>query len=117
TTSPEFLKLRFIGPIIPITSIDTAPLIMSAHHWFVVRCGDHDAVFVGKTRVVGIVIGKCRRAPHGRPQIVAFVSQNEFKNLFVKLMIEATEFPLCPVSQRRCFVIDKNSAILYSRCR
>ena len=117
TTSPEFLKLRFIGPIIPLTSIDPAPLIMSAHHWFVVRCGNHYAVLVGQTRVVGIVIGERRGAPHGRPQIVSLISKNEFKNFFVELVIETAEFFLRPVSQRRCFVIDKNSAILYSRCR
>ena len=59
------------------------PLLLRAQHRLLVGSAHHDAVFVGESRVVGIILGE-RVVPHRRPEVVALEAENDLENARVE---------------------------------
>ena len=85
---------------------------MRAHEGFVVGGTDHDAIFIGQNRILWIIVVK-GIAPHGWPQEITFEAEDEFKDFFVKLMVETTKLFFGPTRKGRSFIVDKNAPIFY----
>ncbi len=85
---------------------------MRAHHGFVVRSGHYNSHFVGQNRVDGIVAVETG-PPHGRPHIIPFQAQDQFKNFFVKFMVKPAVIFHSPAAQRGFFVVQENTAVFH----
>ena len=64
------------------------PFLMVASHGFVVRSAHDDAHLVGQ-RAVERIVEIEGIAPHGGPQVVAFQTEEQFEDVFVKKVVEA----------------------------
>ncbi len=60
---------------------------MGPHERFMMRGTNDHAICMGQGSVQGIVIVK-GPAPHGRPQVIAFHSQDQLEHMGIKRMIE-----------------------------
>ena len=94
--------------------VNPLPFLPGAPERLAVR-GTHDnAVHVRKlsTRKPRSLLRK-DRVPHGRPQIIAFETQQQDKNLLICLGIDAAKRLHTPVSKSRPLIIDKEAAVFY----
>src|SRR5690606_37129883 len=112
TAAPEFLQFYLVAVVIPFATAMPSPFVVGAHQWFMVRSADDDAIFIGGFYVERIVIVKCV-APHGRPDIISFETEDKFENLFIKEMVEAAECGAAPARQGRRFIINKYATVFY----
>jgi hypothetical protein len=72
----------------------------------------YDTPFICQNRVEGIISVE-GVSPHGRPEVIATQPQQQFKYLFIYMMVEATELFFCPTGKGGCFIVNKDAAIFY----
>ena len=79
-----------------------------------VRGAHHDAVFIGQTRALGIVVVE-GVVPHRRPEEVAAQSQDQLEDVHVHLAVDAAELLLRPTGERRRLVVEEDAAVFHRR--
>ena len=115
--APILVDLFGVGGIVPGAVVRIlCPLLLGAHHRFLVRCPHHDAVLIRETRVLRIIRGK-GVVPHGRPQVVRLEAQQKLKDLGIKLRIHPTEFFRRPAGEGGRLVIEEDASVLHRRLR
>ena len=84
----EAVKRLLVGSIVPRTPplAIASILLMVACHRLVVRGTHHNAHGIGRLQVFGIV-GIESPTPHGRPEVVAFQSQDKLEHLLIEAMV------------------------------
>ena len=71
-----------------------------------------DAVVVGELRVEGVVFVEAV-IPHGGPEVVAFESEDQFEDVFVKLVVVGSEFFFNQAGEGGGFIIEKDAAVFH----
>ena len=114
----ELVYTVFVYGIIPRadSTFSAKVFLMGAHHRLVVRCPHHDTILIGQSRTFRIILIKVR-CPHGRPKVIGFQTQEEFKDVGVCFGVYPSKVVLAPSAKRRPFVVDKNSTVFHFRGR
>jgi len=111
--APEFAEFIAVGLVVPGAAAEAFPFVVGAHHGLVVAGAHDDPVFVGETRVAGVVGVEGDGQPHGRPEVVGLAAKEELEDVGVEGLVEAAEVLACPVAQGGGLVVDEDAAIFH----
>ena len=114
--TPEPLERGSVLRVVPWTLAVAVPLVVGAHHRFVVAGADDHAVLVGHFRVARIVVVERARLPHRRPQVVGLVPQQQLEHALVELVVRSAVGGPDPAAQRRFLVVDEDAPVPDLRC-
>ena len=107
-----------VGGIVPLAVAvllaPTGPLLVRAHHRLMVGGAHDDAVLIGQTRIVRIVLVE-GVVPHRRPEVVGPQAQEQLEDLRIEPRVQPAELLLGPTGQARSLVVEEDAAILHGR--
>ncbi len=113
---PEGLESLFVFGVVPLPVSETSPVLgpfrLGTCHRFVVGRSHHNPIFIGQTRIFGVILIE-RFTPHGRPEIVAAKTQDQFEHVGVHFGVDAAELFISPRPETRLFVVDEYAAIFH----
>ena len=117
TLTEETVKVLLVGRVVPSppTLTVTGILLVVTCHRLMVGGTHHDTHCIGGLQVLRVV-GIESPAPHGRPQVVTFQAQDEFKHLGIEMVVAivCTEGVLHPGGQTGCLIVEEQTTIAHS---
>ena len=102
-----------LGTCLPhLGNLVTHPFLVIASHRLMMRSAHNDAHLVGK-RAIERVVKIEGIAPHGRPKVVALQAEEQFEDVFVEKVVEATSIGVAPRIDREVLALAIGELLLH----